>query len=539
MTEIHEDLSPGEKLGPYVIETTLGSGGMATVYLAQHEITGKRVAVKTLRPQFAADPLCVERFVQEARAASSLKHRHVIEVFDVSTAASRPYLAMEYLEGGTLADRLLVRRRLSTQEIADVLLPVISAVDAAHAAGIVHRDLKPDNIIIARAAKGPDGAAKSGEGERPVLLDFGISKILEGPQRRALTMAGQVIGTPYYMAPEQIRAEELDGRTDVYALGVVLYELATGVRPFRAEQSVFVLMAEILLGQPTPPSQLEASIPPEFEALILRAMASRRDERLPNAVALGRALLTYASPEVCRRWARAFGADPESVEPVVVTAPPSISSLPPTETAAPYIDSGLLTQPIGGLPGRRGDPVEVADLRSIAGLADFTDAELSAFCLMATGRRFEKDAVLFQQGEVGDKCFAILRGAVRVSREYSGSPMLLDTLGPGTFVGQDALAERTTRSVTAQAVEDTLVVELAREDLQRLLGFHDQVALRLLELIAVTGIRKARGATKQLAKLLELRATGRTEDGAAITGTRPLEWLRAAAREWSVRVDEK
>ncbi len=538
MSEPHEDLAPGEKLGPYIIEGTLGSGGMATVYLARHETLGKRVAVKTLRPQFAADALCVERFVQEARAASALRHRHVIEVFDVSTAAARPYMAMEYLEGETLADRLLKRRILSASEIVDVLLPVISAVDAAHAAGIVHRDLKPDNIIIARP-RSAAGSLDEGEGERPVLLDFGISKILEGPQRRALTMAGQVIGTPYYMAPEQIRAEELDARTDVYALGVVLYECLTGVRPFRAEQSVFVLMAEILLGQPVPPSQMEPSIPAELEAIILRAMASRRDERLPGAVALGRALLSYASPDVGRRWARVFGADPDAITPVAVTAPPSTSSQPPTETAPAFIDSDMMTQPIEGLAVRRGDPIEVADLRVFPGLADLTDSELAAFCLVTPGRKLAKDAILFHQGETGEQCFAILRGAVRVSKDYGGSPMVLDTLGPGTFVGQDALAERTTRSVTAQAVEETLLVELSREDLQRQLGFHDQVALRLLELIAVTGIRKARGATKQLAKLLELRATGRTEDGAAITGTRPLEWLRAAAREWSVRVDEK
>ncbi len=198
-----------------------------------------------------------------------------------------------------------------------------------------------------------------------------------------------------------------------------------------------------------------------------------------------------------------------------------------------------MTQPIEGLAVRRGDPIEVADLRVFPGLADLTDSEIAAFCLVTPGRKLAKDAILFQQGETGEKCFAIVRGAVRVSKDYGGSPMVLDTLGPGTFVGQDALAERTTRSVTAQAAEDTLTIELVREDIQRLLGFHDQVALRLMELIAVTGIRKLRGATKQLAKLLEMRATGVTEDGAAITGTRPLEWLRAAAREWSVRVDEK
>ncbi len=530
-SESNQDLQPGERLGPYIIEGLLGAGGMATVYLAYDQRLGKRVAVKTLRPQFAADASCVERFVQEARAASALRHRHVIEVFDVSTEASRPYLAMEYLQGETLADRLLMKGRLSTTEVTDVLLPVVSAVVAAHAAGIVHRDLKPDNILIAREPGG----------DRPVLLDFGISKILEGPQRRALTMVGQVVGTPYYMAPEQIRAEDLDGRADVYALGVMLYECITGVRPFRAEQSVFVLMAEILLGHPTPPSQLQVSLSLNFEAIILRALAARRDDRFPSAEALGRALLTFASPAMCRAWAAPFGADPDAVEPILVTAPPNgSSSVPPAANASStYIDSGLLTQPLPGAPARRGDPLSASDLRAMPGLGDFSDAELEGFCLVSTGRVFPPGAALFLQGTTGDACFAIVRGSVEVTKDLNGVPTVLDVLGAGAFLGQDALADRTIRSVTARAKEETLAIELVREEVQRLLGFHDQVALRLLELIAVTGIRKARGATRKLAKLLELRATGRDEDGAASTGTRPLEWLRAAAREWSVRIDER
>ena len=530
MSGPNDDLQPGDLLGPYVIEGLLGTGGMATVYLAFHQGLGKRMAVKTLRPQFAADPACVERFLQEARAASTLRHRHVIEVFDVNVESERPYLAMEYLQGETLADRLLMKGRLSVTEVADVLLPVISAVSTAHAAGIIHRDLKPDNVLIAREAGG----------DRPVLLDFGISKVLEGPQRRALTVVGQVVGMPYYMAPEQIRAEELDGRSDVYALGVVLYECATGVRPFRAEQSVFVLMAEILLGQPRPPAQLEGTIPPHFEAIILRALAVKREDRFASADALGRALLSFASPAVGRKWASTFGADPDAIEPVVVIAPPvTTSSVPPAQPPSSLADSGSHTLPLPGLVPRRGEALTVADLRAMPGLTDFTDTEISGFCLVATGRRFAAGAALFQQGTTGDACYAIVRGAIEISKDLNGAETVLDVLREGSFVGQDALAERAHRGVSARAIEDTLVIELTRDEMQRMLGFHDQVALRLLEMIAVTGIRKARAATKKLAKLLEMRAIGIAEDGASISGTRPLEWLRAAAREWSVRIDER
>jgi CRP-like cAMP-binding protein len=140
---------------------------------------------------------------------------------------------------------------------------------------------------------------------------------------------------------------------------------------------------------------------------------------------------------------------------------------------------------------------------------------------------------------VGDACFAIVRGAVEITKQLGGKSLVLDDLGPGSFVGQDALVERATRSVTARAVEDTLVIELGRAELRRLLGFHDQVALRLLEQVAVTGIRQLRVATRKLAMLLEARAIGRKPDGSEVTATHPLEQLRAAVREWSVRIEEK
>jgi len=527
------ELAPGTRMGPYVIESTIGVGGMATVYLARREGLDRKVALKTLHPHVAAMPTSVERFVQEARATSALRHRHVIEVIDVGTAAERPYLVMELLQGETLADRLVRMRRMSTEAIADVLLPVVSAVSAAHASGIVHRDLKPDNVIVARDA----------EGERPVLLDFGISKILEGPRSTALTQVGQVVGTPYYMAPEQIRREELDTRTDQYAIGVILFECSTGVRPFRTEQSLFVLMAEILLGHPQLPSHLEPSIPPSFERLILRAMAARREDRFSSMNELGRALLPFASGDLCRRWARSFGADPDDIEPIAASRP-SAGALPPiaplSTPPSGAFDPALATQP--AVPSGRDPSVEqlhLADLRALPVLADLPDAALEGFCLVSSGRKYPAGRALFAQGASGDGCLAILHGRIEITKEMTGTVTVLDVLESGAFVGQDALIERTTRSVTARAAEESLVIELNREEMQRLLGFHDQVALRFLELIAVSGIRQLRDATKKLATLLEERATGRKADGSEVTATRPLEQLRAAVREWSVKIEDR
>lgn len=526
-------LAPGTRIGRYTIEDVIGSGGMATVYRAHPEGGGDAVALKALHARFAGVPEAVERFEREARAASSLSHPNVIRVLEVSTADARPFMVMEYLRGDTLGDRLYRSGRMPTEAAAGVMLPVISAVGAAHAAGIVHRDLKPDNVILSQEAGG----------ERPVLLDFGISKVFEGPKSRSLTHAGQVVGTPYYMSPEQIRAEELDGRADQYAIGIMLYELTTGVRPFRAEQSVFVLMAEILLGQPQPPSLLDPSISPAFEAVVLRAMAARREDRFPGMTALGRALLPFASRAACVKWARAFGADPDEIEPPAASGPLSehrVSYTPPSSVAPATADTMTATQPIlPRLPSRGGQVLRAADLRALPALAELSDAELEAFCSVASGLELPAGAALFEQGSVGDTCFAIVRGEIEVSKQVDGAGMTLDRLGPGSFVGQDALVERAARSVTARAVTDTLVIELARDGVQRLLGFHDQVVLRLLELIAVSGIRQLRAGTRKLAKLFEARAIGRNADGTEITASRPLEHLRAAVREWSVRIDEK
>jgi serine/threonine protein kinase len=521
---------PGSKVGRYTIDETIGTGGMATVYRAHADEGGEPVALKVLHQRFASNPDNVERFVREARAASSLSHRHVIRVLDTSARGERPYLVMEYLRGETLAERLYRLGRMSTEKIAGLMLPLISAVAAAHGAGIVHRDLKPDNVILAQGE----------EGERPVLLDFGISKMFEGPKSRSLTQAGQVVGTPYYMAPEQIRSEELDGRADQYALGVLLYELATGIRPFRAEQSVFVLMAEILLGQPQPPAQIEASIPSAFEAVVLRAMAARREDRFADVLALGRALLPFADADTCRLWARAVGADPDEVEPHVASAPRTGGRRSPVPSSLGSTDTAIATQQIlPRLPSRGGQVLRAADLKVLASLSELSDPELEAFCSVASGAVIPQDAVIFEQGTIGDSCFAIVRGTVEVSKMFQGTSMILDRLGPGTFVGQDALVERAVRSVTARAVEETLVIELGREGVQRLLGLHDQVVLRLLETIAVSGIRQLRSGTRRLAKLLEARTIGRNADGTEITASRPLEQLRAAVREWSVRIDEK
>jgi serine/threonine-protein kinase len=186
-------LPVGTRLGSYRITGKLGEGGMGTVYSAEHVELGKRVAIKTLRNELAANAQVRARFVREGRAAASVRHPHVVDVHDVGVHGEVPYLVMELLHGRDLSAHVSSAGRLPVQEVADLILPVLTAMAEAHAAGIVHRDLKPENIFLQRG---------SGGTWVPKVLDFGISK-LRDTESMSLTGSGTLLGTPYYMAPEQ------------------------------------------------------------------------------------------------------------------------------------------------------------------------------------------------------------------------------------------------------------------------------------------------------------------------------------------------
>lgn len=268
--------------GTYRIIRVLGEGGMGRVYEAQHtRITQKLYAIKVLHPEFTRDADILARFQREAEAAASLSHPASVGVFDVArTPQGWPYLVCEHLTGLDLAELIKVHGPLSMTTAQHVGLQVCGALAEAHAKGVIHRDLKPQNIFVL-------GKFDAGVPEHPhaKVLDFGLSRILNGPNTTNLTRTGVILGTPSYMSPEQARGERADNRTDIYGVGAVLYAAVTGVAPFRCETPQATILA-VLNEDPVRPSKLNSKVPARLELVIQRAMAKDVNQRYPDMDAL-------------------------------------------------------------------------------------------------------------------------------------------------------------------------------------------------------------------------------------------------------------
>lgn len=264
--------------GRYVIESVLGSGGMAWVYRAHDRHLGRRVALKQLRPQMAA---MAARFEREAQAAGALQHPAVVKVFGYGTPKNGAYIVFEYVEGETLDAMLARTGPMGAKRAAHLLRPVIGALADAHRAGVIHRDLKPENLIVQRGG---------GLHEHVRLLDFGIAAIGEGASR--LTVEGEVFGTPCFMAPEQARGHSVTPAADVWALGVILYELSTGTLPFQGRHHAATLYQ--VVNEPTPP--LPANVDRRMARLIERCLQKAPTDRPASAEQVLRELDVIVAP---------------------------------------------------------------------------------------------------------------------------------------------------------------------------------------------------------------------------------------------------
>jgi serine/threonine protein kinase len=260
-----EDLT-GKQLGSYRIVAPLGEGGMAIVYKAYQAGMDRYVALKILPRYFASDPQFSGRFEQEAKVLARLLHPHILPVHDYGEVDGYTYIVMPFVESGTLAD-LLEGDPLPLTQIRRIIAQVGDALDYAHSQGVIHRDVKPSNILVDQRGN-------------CLLTDFGIAKMVEGSIH--FTRTGGIVGTPAYMSPEQIQGEGLDGRSDVYSLGIVLYEMATGRPPYRAETPPAIFVKHLHDPLP-PPRTLNPALPEATERVILKALAKKREDRYATA----------------------------------------------------------------------------------------------------------------------------------------------------------------------------------------------------------------------------------------------------------------
>ncbi|MBM3673164.1 MAG: Stk1 family PASTA domain-containing Ser/Thr kinase [Actinobacteria bacterium] len=337
--------------GRYAIERPIARGGMAEVFLARDQFLDRSVAVKVLFPEFARDQALVERFRREAQNAAMLNHPNIVGVYDYGQERGTYFIVMEYVEGRSLRDLLTEEGPLPPITAARITAETAAALDFAHRVGVVHRDIKPGNVLMTAS-----GQVK--------VADFGIAAN-PTDARQGLTQTGAVIGTATYFSPEQAQGYQVDGRTDVYALGIVLYEMLTGRAPFVGESPVAVAMKHVR-EQPVPPSQYVADLPPDLERIVLKAMSKDLATRYQSAEELRADLVRFGRGQPVTAPVAAMAAVDEA---------PTVAAMPPPRAPEPAVS------PMWEEPPRRWAPV----LTVILGLGML--AAVIAFALLSGSER--------------------------------------------------------------------------------------------------------------------------------------------------------
>jgi serine/threonine protein kinase len=279
----------GTRIGSYVLERVIGEGGGGMVFAGKHRLSGDRVAIKVLRPEMVPLPHLVTRFNREVEAINRIRHPNIVRVIECGeTSRGQPYYVMELLEGMTMRKLVQLHGRFSAAEVLELFIPICGAVQAVHDAGFVHRDIKPSNVMVVDR-----------EGGRIVkLLDFGIAKMLHSEAGPGLTEPGATLGSAHTMAPEQVRCERLDARADIYALGVVMFQLLTGDYPFQAEDPRQIALMHLQAPAPRPSDR--APVSPAVDAVVLRCLEKNAQRRYASANELLAALRAAIDESVAR-----------------------------------------------------------------------------------------------------------------------------------------------------------------------------------------------------------------------------------------------
>lgn len=341
--------------GRYVLGRRIGAGGMATVYLAHDTLLDRDVAIKLLAEPFADDPAFAERLKREARAVANLNHPNIVSVFDMGTADGIPSIVMEYVRGQTLADVLVTEGPLAERRAVEISALVAAALEEAHNHGIVHRDIKPHNVIVDSA-----GHVK--------VTDFGIARAV-GVQ--PLTEASGVLGTAHYMAPEQAQGLPVDARSDVYSLGILLYELLAGRPPFDGDTAVAIALQHVRTA-PAPLGSLRPDVTMETEAAVHRALAKDPDERFPSA---------YAFRQALDRVQRRLSAAPRAA--TVPLSPRAWSTKPPSPVGRPRPPRSRAQLPVNTVPVHSGPAVRRPHAIKTSARQDRTPVAIVVFGLLA------------------------------------------------------------------------------------------------------------------------------------------------------------
>jgi eukaryotic-like serine/threonine-protein kinase len=304
--------------GRYELHRRLARGGMADVYLARDQLLDRPVAVKVLFPQYAADPSFVQRFRREAQDSANLNHPNIVGVYDWGEEGGTYFIVMEYVAGRSLADVLRQEGALLPARAADIGIDMAAALGFAHKNGVVHRDVKPGNVLLSS-----DGQVK--------VTDFGIARAISSGQDEDLTQAGQVMGTATYFSPEQAQGRPVDPRSDVYSLGVVLYEMVSGRPPYRGDDALAVAYQHVQ-EQPVPPSQINGDVDATLEAIILKCLAKSPAARYPSAEDLRADLRRY------REGVQIAATPPTAMAAAAPMAPPpdATQAIPATAATAAY-----------------------------------------------------------------------------------------------------------------------------------------------------------------------------------------------------------